>query len=76
MKSILPHIVKGQHRGTRLEKASLTHYYTLKRLVGTLHTSTASILYSGTSCVGHRLKYATQSMLVVLVPTTAQTLHI
>ena len=75
VKSILPHIVKGQHRGTRLEKASLTHYYTLKRLVGTLHTSTASILYSGTSCVGHRLKYATQSMLVVLVPTTAQTLH-
>ena len=77
MKSILPHIVKGQHRGTRLEKASLTHYYTLKSLVGsgTLHTSTASILYSGTSCVGHRLKYATQSMLVVLVPTTAQTLQ-
>ena len=23
VKSILPHIVKGQHRGTRLEKASL-----------------------------------------------------
>ena len=55
VKSILPHIVKGQHRGTRLEK-----YKLCKQQKGSLGT-----LHAGVSIVVHYLEHSQKHALNV-----------
>ena len=58
VKSILPHIVKGQHRGTRLEKASLK-VQALQAAKGKPgHASCRCLYCSGASYLEHSPKYA------------------
>ena len=58
VKSILPHIVKGQHRGTRLEKASLK-VQALQAAKGKPgHASCRCLYCSGASYLEHSSKYA------------------